>query len=331
MSRALFAHLWRSQRTKLLVVCVAMFAWSTFLPVIYQSFGQQMQALVDSGVIPKQLTNFGGADVFTLAGSVALGYIHPIAIILVSIFAIGFSASAVAGERQRGTLEVLLARPLSRRTIYVTLLAAALLFIGLVLAAASLGTIVGSAAAGIIDQLPVGRLPLLWLNGMLLWGAFATIALAASVSFDRLTPALGVTLAIVIVSYFLYVLGSLWPDAKGLEPYSLFTYLTSRDILTGIVDLKGFALLGAVAAAAIAVALVVFPPSRPRRPELTTRAAAAPHRPRAGTNRRNRPLRRRPTRAGLPTRRPDPSASLAAAGPRPTPGRPAPPSRRRHG
>jgi ABC-type phosphate/phosphonate transport system permease subunit len=68
-----------------------------------------------------------------------------------------------------------------------------------------------------------------------------------------------VTLAIVIVSYFLYVLGSLWPDAKGLEPYSLFTYLTSRDILTGIVDVKSFALLGAVAAVAIAIALVVFP------------------------------------------------------------------------
>ena len=103
MSRTLFGHLWRSQRTKLLVVCVAMVAWSTFLPVIYQSFGQQMQALVDSGVIPKQLTNFGGGDVFSLAGSVALGYIHPISIILVSIFAIGFSASAVAGERQRGS------------------------------------------------------------------------------------------------------------------------------------------------------------------------------------------------------------------------------------
>ena len=100
MSATLFGHLWRSQRTKLLIVCVAMLAWSAFLPVIYQSFGQQMKVLVDSGVIPRQLTNFGGGDVFSLAGSVAVGYIHPIAIILISIFAIGFAASAVAGERQ---------------------------------------------------------------------------------------------------------------------------------------------------------------------------------------------------------------------------------------
>jgi ABC-2 type transport system permease protein len=259
VSTVLFGHLWRSQRTKLAIVCVAMLAWSAFLPVIYQSFGQQMRVLVDSGIIPRQLTNFGGGDVFSLAGSVAVGYIHPIAIILISIFAIGFGASAVAGERQRGTLEVLLARPLSRRRVYVTILLATLAFIGLVLAAAQLGTLLGAAIVGVTGELHAERLPILWLNGMLLWGAIAAIALAASVSFDRLTPALGLTLAIVVVSYFLYVLSSLWPDAKGLEPYSIFYYLHSRDVLNGTVDLAGFGLLTAVAVVAIVVALVVFP------------------------------------------------------------------------
>ena len=259
MNPTLFGHVWRSQRTKLLVVCVAILAWSAFLPVIYQSFGSQMKALVDSGIIPQQLTNFGGGDVFSLEGSIALGYVHPIAIILVAIFAIGFAASAIAGERQRGTLEVLLARPISRRTAYVTLLVATLLFIGLVLAAASIGTIVGAAIAGVLDELVLERLPILWLNGLLLWGCFAAIALAASVSFDRLTPALGATIAIVIVMYFLDILGSLWPDAKGLQPYSLFHYLTARDILAGTIDPFPFVLLAVVAAVAIVFALVEFP------------------------------------------------------------------------
>jgi ABC-2 type transport system permease protein len=259
MSRALFGHLWRSQRTKLLVVAVAIAAWSVFLPIIYSSFGQQIKQVVDSGIIPKQLMNFGGGDPFTLAGSIALGYIHPIAIILVSIFAIGFCVSAVAGERQRGTLEVLLARPVSRRTLYVTELVAALLFIGLILLAAIVGTLIGSAIAGVSGELAVDRLPVLWLNGMLLWGAFATIALAASVSFDRLTPALGVTVAIVVVSYFLEILGSLWPDAQGLQPYSLFHYLKAREILGGTIDPFGFGVLAVVALLAIGWALVEFP------------------------------------------------------------------------
>jgi ABC-2 type transport system permease protein len=259
MSRALFVHTWRSQRTKLLVVCVAIAAWSVFLPVIYQSFGVQMKALVDSGVIPKQLTNFGGGDVFSLGGAIALGYVHPISIILLSIFAIGFTTSAVAGERQRGTLEVLLARPLSRRQVYTTLMIAVLVFIGLVLAAASIGTLIGSAVVGVLDQLHADRLPILWLNGMLIWGAFAAIGLAASVSFDRLTPALGITIAIVVVSYFLEILGSLWPDAQGLQRYSLFHYLAARDILNGTIDVVGLVLLAIVGAVAIGVAVVVFP------------------------------------------------------------------------
>ncbi len=259
MNAVLFGHLWRSQRAKLLIASVAMAAWNVFLPVIYQAFGQQMKSLIDSGVIPKQFTNFGGGDVFSLAGSVALGYIHPIAIILVSIFAIGFSTSAIAGERQRGTLEVVLARPVSRRTVYLTELAAVLVFVGVVLAAASIGTLIGSALSGVLDELAVGRLPLLWLNGLLLWGAFAAIGLAASVSFDRLSPALGITLAIVIVSYFLEILGSLWPDAKGLQPYSLFHYLRSQEILSGTADPFAFGLLALVGALAIGVALVVFP------------------------------------------------------------------------
>jgi hypothetical protein len=61
------------------------------------------------------------------------------------------------------------------------------------------------------------------------------------------------------VMYFLDILGSLWPDAQGLQPYSLFHYLASRDVLTGTVNVAGLALLAVVGGAAIAFALAVFP------------------------------------------------------------------------
>ncbi len=75
---------------------------------------------------------------------------------------------------------------------------------------------------------------LMWLNGTLLFWAFGAIALLASVSFDRLTPAIGISLAVVLVSYFLDVLGSLWPDAKWLQPYSLFHYVDAKADLAGL-------------------------------------------------------------------------------------------------
>jgi ABC-2 type transport system permease protein len=203
--------------------------------------------------------SFGGGDPFSLEGSIALGYIHPIAIILLAIFAVGFATTAVAGERQRGTLEVVLARPVSRRALYLTMLAALVLFLGIVLAASLVGTVAGAALAGVLDELPADRLPALWLNGMLLWTAIGAIGLAASVSFDRLTPALGVTVAIVIVSYFLEILGSLWPDAAGLQPYSIFHYLKAKEVLGGTIDGAGLALLAGVIIGAVVWALAVFP------------------------------------------------------------------------
>ena len=259
MNRALFVQTWRSQRLKVVIVCLALAIWGSLMPIVYGTFGQTFRSIIDSGLIPKELTQFGGGDVFSLSGSLALGAIHPISLILNSIFAVGFAAAAVAGERQRGTLEVLLARPLSRRTVYVTLLAASLSFVAVTLAANLIGAIVGSIIAGVSAELAFDRLPLLWLNGFLLFGSIGAIGLAASVSFDRLTPALGVVVGVVVVMYFLDVLGTFWPDAQGLQPYSLFHYYGPKDILEGVGSSVDLAILAAVAAMAIGWAVFEFP------------------------------------------------------------------------
>ena len=259
MNLALFGHVWRANRFRLLIVAVALTAWGSLLPIIYAAFGEQFEAMMDSGLIPEEFTNFGGGDVFSLAGSVALGFVHPIAVGLNLVFALGFAANAVAGERQRGTLEVLLARPISRRRVYATNAVAAALFVSVTVAALALGAFLGSAVSGNLDQLGVAQLPFVWLNGLLLFGSFAAIALAASVTFDRLAPAIGISLAVVLVAYFLDIIGDLWPDAKGLQPFSLFHYFDARAALLGDPIWTDLAVLGAVIVVAVAYALVVFP------------------------------------------------------------------------
>jgi ABC-2 type transport system permease protein len=259
VNRTLLAHTWRSQRLKVTVVCLGLATWSALMPIVYGSFGAQFAQLVEAGLIPAEFAEFGGGDIFSLSGSIALGAIHPIAIALNAVFAVGFAAAALAGERQRGTLEVLLARPVSRRTVALTLLVAMLAFVGLAVAAALGGAILGSAIAGVLDELAIARLPLVWLNGVLLFGAVGAIGLAASASFDRLAPALGITLAVVIVAYFLEVIGSIWPDAAWLQPYSLFHYFDPKAVLGDRADPLDFALLAAVGLVSIGWMLVVFP------------------------------------------------------------------------
>lgn len=259
MNLALLRHTWRAYRVRLLVVTVGLSAWGSLMPIVYDSFGAQVREVFESGLLPAQFAEFGGGDLFSLGGSVAIGVIHPIAVSLNLVFALGFATAAIAGERQRGTLEVLLSRPISRRRLYGTLALAALSFIGVAMAGLLAGVLGASALTGRLAELGIGNVPLLWLNGVLLYGALGAVALGASASFDRLTPAIGIGLAFVLVSYVFEVLGSLWPDARGLQPYSLFHYFDAKTVLAGLADPRDLAILAGVIAVAVGYALVVFP------------------------------------------------------------------------
>jgi hypothetical protein len=85
------------------------------------------------------------------------------------------------------------------------------------------------------------------------------VGLAASASFDRVAPALGVTLGFVVLMYFFDILGSLWPAAEVLQPYSLFHYLEAKKILTGAERSFDEAVLAVVILVAVGWALMVFP------------------------------------------------------------------------
>ena len=259
MNSALLRHVLRQQRLRLLVVVVGLTIWGTLMPVIYATFGVTLRDIIEQFPMLEQFMQFGGGSMFTLPGSIALGYIHPIAIALLAVFAIAFPLSGVAGERQRGTLEVVLSRPISRRAYYVTLLVATTLFVALAIAATLVGTALSTIALNVADELDFGNLPALWLHGTLLYFAIAALSFAASVSFDRMAPAATITLSIVLISYFLQVIGSLWPDVDWLQPFSLFYYLQPEVVLTQGIQPTDLAVLGSIAALCIAFALLVFP------------------------------------------------------------------------
>jgi ABC-type transport system involved in multi-copper enzyme maturation permease subunit len=249
----------RWQRVRLAIVVLAGTGWGALIPVIYAAFSDVFQDFANSGALPRELMNFGSGSLFTLPGAITLGLQHPLAIAMIGIFAVGASATAVAGERARGTLEVLLARPVSRLALYGALLVALLLTVFLVLAAILGGMIGGSALNGLTDELDLGQLPLVTLNGFLLWAAFTTFGLAASVTFDRPGPAIGLSLAYLVVNYFLEILGSLWADAAWTQDYSLIHHFNPGAILTGDLEAIDLVIVAVAAVVPIIYAVIVFP------------------------------------------------------------------------
>lgn len=259
ISGPLLWHTWRTHRVRLGIISLALATWAFLMPVIYATFGREMEVLLKSGIIPDAFMSLMGADPFSLDGSVALGAVHPIAIALQVVYPVGFAAAAIAGERQRGTLEVLLSRPMSRRTLFRTLLVATIVAAVITTAAATLGTAAGAVLYDVAGGLDAGEQALLGLNTVLMLAALGGISLAASASFDRLTPAIGIALAVTLLGYVLEILGSLWPDAAFLQPYSIFHYLHPLEILAGEADLSDLAVLVGVLAASTAYGLWRFP------------------------------------------------------------------------
>jgi len=255
----LLRHTWRAQGPRVLLVALGLGLWGFLMPVIYATFGRELGVILESGIIPEAFLRLLGADPFSLEGAIALGAVHPFAIALGAVFPVGFAAAAIAGERQRGTLEVLLSRPISRRTVVLTLALAILGFTVLTSAALYGANVLGAVVFDVAGDLDLGELAFLGLNTVLLFAALGSIALVASTTFDRLAPALGVAFAVLLLGYVLEVLGTIWPDAEPLQPLSLLHYLQPLEILDGDGSIMDLAVLAGVTVAAIAHVLFWFP------------------------------------------------------------------------
>jgi ABC-2 type transport system permease protein len=259
MNFRLYLQTLRWNRVRLIAIVLASVGWGMLIPVIYVAFADAFKELANSGAFPRELMNFGSGSLFTLPGALTLGLQHPIAIAFVAIFAVGSTVGAIAGEREGGTLEVLLSRPISRLRLYVTVAAALATLLAIVMLALLGGQLLGVAIQGVGDEIDLGQMPLVFLNGLMLWAAFAAFGLAASVTFDRHAPALGLTMAYLLINYFLEILGSLWRDVSWSQEYSLFHRFNPGDILTGKADPLDFAVLTIAIIVPVAYALIVFP------------------------------------------------------------------------
>ncbi|HEY5314166.1 MAG TPA: ABC transporter permease subunit, partial [Pirellulales bacterium] len=75
--------------------------------MLFEGPGQLLQALVGGESI----------DITRAADMMSIGYVHPLVQTILCVWAVGRSSGAVAGELDRGTMELLLAQPVPRRNL----------------------------------------------------------------------------------------------------------------------------------------------------------------------------------------------------------------------
>lgn len=245
MNGPLLRHTFATNAIRLLVISAGLVLMGVVMPVMFAAFGKEVGEFVESVPLLSQLSNFGGGDVFSLSGSLALAFSHPFTLLLLGIMAVAYPALAIAGERDRGTLEVTLSRPISRNVMLVTLYLAGLVFIGLLIAVLLVTSVITTYAVGQGHELDLANALQLWLSGSLLFLAFMSLTFAVSVNADRAAPAIGIPAVIILLSYLVWAIASIWPDVRWLGAYSVFNLLKAQVVLeSGLVATDALLLLG---------------------------------------------------------------------------------------
>ena len=205
----------------------------------------------------KSLLSFGGGVDYTSGagylGSELFSFMIPL---LFLVAAIGTGARAIAGEEEKGTLDLLLANPVSRRRVVLEKLGALaleLLALGLVL---WIGLVIGSHATSM--KVSAAHLGAGAAAAVLLGIAFGTISLLIGAASGKRGLALGLSAALAVIAY---VVNSLAPLVSSLEPLQKLTpvyHYTASDPLRNGLEASHVAVLAGIALVAAVLAVAAF-------------------------------------------------------------------------
>jgi ABC-2 type transport system permease protein len=193
-----------------------------------------------------------GADMSTPVGYVQVEFMSFMGPILVILYAVMQGSSAVAGEEERRTMDLLLATPVSRTRMLLE--KAAAMAAGTALLAGAMG--VALVVEGRLFDLviPPGRVTAAMLHLALLGMVFGAIALAVGAATGSLGLSRAVPTAVAVVTYLVNGLGPMVSWLEPLQRYSPFyQYIAHDPLRTGVSSAAvGVAVLTVLALVAIA-------------------------------------------------------------------------------
>lgn len=268
MLPALVSKLLRDARWPLLVVCVLLFIFSGLWVKIAQRITTEIapfftilgaaqgigKEVFDEVVFkgPGKITQavLGGSDIqFERPDDfLAVELLHPVVVILITVWAVGRGGAAVAGEIDRGTMELLLSQPVPRSRLILAHFIVDCVTIPAICLSIYAGTQLGLYLVGpfvvdysILEKLPpnaralvkkgppelavhADRQPAALVNLAALTLALSGLAVFVSSLGRSRTRAVGAAGLGAIVMFTANVLGQLYEGASAIRPFTAFYY-----------------------------------------------------------------------------------------------------------
>lgn len=244
------AALDRSRAT--LVSVVLVFVYGAIAIVTYNAFGDTMVDLVES--MPPALASIYGTSDGTPVG-MAIGAIYSIiAPAVVLTYAIGGGTGAAVGEESKGSLDLLLANPLSRTSVAISKLV--VVVIGVL--AVAVATWLGVLAATVFLGDGIGARNMLALTVMLVaFGVMmGTFAMALSGWTGKSAIGSGVAAAVVVASWLITTVLAVDETFQRIGEYTPWHLYDGNDPMTNGIDPISLGIMLGLAVAFVLVARV---------------------------------------------------------------------------
>jgi len=255
MTWVLVRKLLRDIRVFLIVVAILLFAFQLLWARVTYQISHELPKLLGKSIPggaeqffddlfaqgPAKIvqTLIGGGTIRLTRGldTLSVGYVHPLTLIILSVWAIGRASAAIAGEIDRGTMELLLAQPISRSRIIFSHFMVDMATIPVLCLSMWLGTWTGTCLVGlknhpspILRAEPWPFIPALLNVAVLIFATSgSTLFLSAAGRFR--SRVLGLAVLLALVQFLINVIGQLWGPLEHFRPLTFYFYYQPQPII----------------------------------------------------------------------------------------------------
>jgi ABC-2 type transport system permease protein len=258
---AMFFRIIKDRWLLILIYIIAAIAFLSMYVGLFPSFSSQMDSMKEMlKSYPESFLKAFGFDInnfTTLEGFLATEEYSLMWPILSLFMVIGFAGAALAGEIEKGTMEILLSQPISRLKIYFSRYIAGLLMI-IVYVGVTIYAIIPLANMFNVSYVSGGYTKLFYLGLMFMTAVFSFAYMLSAIFSDR-GKVYFITGGMLVLMYVANILSAIKDSLENLKFASFFYYYSpSKALVYHEIDKWSFWVFAGVTIVCLIIGAIIY-------------------------------------------------------------------------